>query len=392
LKDTEPPVIDCGSMNDFVVDCDKSLLEGDIQEWIATMQNKIMQSATDNCSTMSVSNNYAAGSAAKMDCTGKDVMRISFNVSDACSNTSSCHASITSNLSQAGRPDVICVTDIDNILCGEQLPKAMSTIEDFTNAGGEIINYCDGEISIRAEDIGSINTVNICSARTNILRRRYIINDNCGNERRCIQRLIFQQDIEAPSVDCDLTNDLIINCNTDASEQDISDWINSVADDLEVASSDNCSGLSISHNYIPNSAVSLNCSDNKELVVTYLISDDCGNTNSCSVSIFKEDTGSSGLILGNRIAKLKTIQLFQNVPNPFEESTSIKFELKKADKVRLTVYDMNGKLLYEQSKEHDEGLNTILITRESLNNVSGIVFYSLEADGFKEVKTMVLLE
>ena len=391
-RDTEAPQIDCGTMNNLTIDCDKSLLEGDIQEWISTMQNKIMNSATDNCSALTVDHNYTAELAAEMECSGGEEMRVSFTVSDECGNSSSCHAAITSSLPSVPRPEIICVDDVADIACGDALPAAASTPEEFAAAGGEIIDYCDGDITIRSEEIGSVNNVDICSNTSNLMRRRYIINDNCGNERRCIQRLIFKQDVEAPTVDCDLTNDLIINCDTAVEEEDIDDWLESVTDDLDAASDDDCSDVTIQNDYPGDAAEYLNCDDNKEMIVTFLISDDCGNTTSCAATIMKEDTGQSGLLLGNRIASIKTIKLLQNSPNPFEESTAIKFDLKEAGKVRLTVYDMSGKLLFEHTKEHNEGLNTINVSRDMLNNTTGVVFYSIEASGFKEVKTMIILE
>lgn len=393
-RDTEAPSVDCGEMSDFTVDCDKSLLDGEIQDWISSMQNKIMKSATDNCSAMTIEHNYTAGAAADMDCAGSDKMIISFSVSDACGNTSNCEAFIISNLPSepVQRPDVICVSDIDAVKCDEDLPFAVNTLNEFAAAGGEIINYCEGKISISSEDIGSANSVDICSNTGNIMRRRYIIEDECGNERRCIQRIFFEQDVEAPSVDCDLTNDLIINCDAQVDDEDIHTWLDLVTDELDIASSDNCSGISITNDYIANAVSSLDCADNNNLVVTYIISDECGNASSCSVSILKEETGSDGLVLGNKTSKLNSILLHQNAPNPFEESTMISFELKEAAEVRLTVYDMSGKLLWEHSEEHNEGVNTINVTRDMLKNISGVVFYSLEAHGFKEVKTMIILE
>ena len=391
-RDEEAPSIDCGSMNDFTIDCDKSLLEGDIQEWISSMQNKIMKSATDNCSALEISHNYTAGSAADMDCTTTDQMNVSFSVSDACGNTSRCTASIISNLPSVPRPEVICVTDIEGIRCGDNIPAGAATLAEFTAAGGEIIDYCDGQISISSELVGTRDDIDICTNISNVMRRRYIITDECGNERRCIQRLIFEQDIVAPEVDCDLTNDLIVNCSTTVNDEDVVSWLTLVEDDLAIASSDNCSDVTITNDYTENAVESIDCNDNSELIVTFLIADDCGNSSSCSGSIIKQEMDTDGLVLGNKIDRINAIKLHQNSPNPFEESTAISFELRERTKLRLTVYDMSGKLLFEQSKEHNEGVNTINITRDMLNNISGVVFYSLEANGFKEVKTMIILE
>ena len=391
-KDTQPPSIDCGAMSDFKVDCDKVLLEGEIQEWITAMQNKIMKSATDNCGGMTVTNNYIEDSAADMDCAGGAKMAVSFSVSDACDNTSNCVAAIVSSLPSVERPEVICVDDIVDIACGEALPAVVDNLEDFKAAGGEIIQFCDGDLSITSEDVGSDSDIDICSGTRNIMRRRYIIEDECGNEKRCLQRIVYQQDVEAPQVDCDLTNDLIVDCDLEVSDEDMTTWLDQVSSDLEAASVDNCSQVELSNDYVDGAVDDLTCDGTKELLVTYLISDDCGNTTSCSVSILKEETGSTGLVLGNRQELKVGAVLYQNSPNPFEERTLIKFELEESSTVRFTIYDLSGKLLFEQSKEHSEGINSINITRDMLNNISGVVFYALETRGFKEVKTMIILE
>lgn len=417
--DTEAPSIDCGAMNDFEIDCDKALLEGEIQDWITSMQNKIMKSAIDNCGGMTVTHDYKSGSAADMQCTHGEKMSVSFMVSDACGNMTQCAASILSSLlppdqesddnsdqeddestedsteesePTALRPEVICVDDVVNINCGDPLPPSVSTLEAFRAAGGEIIQFCDGELSINSEDIGSESNIDICSSTKNILRRRYIITDECGNEKRCLQRIVYQQDVDAPQVECDLTNDLIVDCDTEVSAEDISTWLDLVTSDLEVASNDKCSEVIVTNDYVQGSVNDLSCDDQKDLVVTYIISDECGNATSCSVSILKEETGSTGLVIGNREELKQGSILYQNSPNPFAERTAIKFELGAAAKVRFTVYDLSGKLLFEQTKEHNEGSNTINITRDMLNNISGVVFYALETNGFKEVKTMIILE
>ena len=169
-KDSESPSIDCGTMNEFVVDCDKALLEGEIQEWISTMENKIMKTATDNCGGMTVSHNYADNSAAKMDCSGGEKMTVSFSVSDACGNTSQCATAIVSSLPSVARPEIVCVDDVVEIACGEALPKPAITLDAFEAAGGEIVQFCDGELSIRTEDVGSESNIDICSSSKNILR------------------------------------------------------------------------------------------------------------------------------------------------------------------------------------------------------------------------------
>ena len=83
--------------------------------------------------------------------------------------------------------------------------------------------------------------------------------------------------------------------------------------------------------------------------------------------------------------------LFNNYPNPFNSQTKIKFQVPKDGDVRLRIYDVSG-------KEVGEILNSRLRagTYEANWNAgylsSGVYFYLLESNGFKDVKRAVLLK
>lgn len=84
-------------------------------------------------------------------------------------------------------------------------------------------------------------------------------------------------------------------------------------------------------------------------------------------------------------------KLFNNYPNPFNSQTKIKFQVPKDGLVRLRIYDVSG-------KEVGEILNSSLRagTYEANWNAgylsSGVYFYLLESNGFKDVKRAVLLK
>lgn len=68
--------------------------------------------------------------------------------------------------------------------------------------------------------------------------------------------------------------------------------------------------------------------------------------------------------------------LYQNYPNPFNPTTTIRFELPKANYVRLLLYDVLGrevKTIYDG--EALSGLNEVELNTENLT--SGVYFYSL---------------
>jgi hypothetical protein len=84
-------------------------------------------------------------------------------------------------------------------------------------------------------------------------------------------------------------------------------------------------------------------------------------------------------------------KLFNNYPNPFNSQTKIKFQVPKDGDVRLRIYDVSG-------KEVGEILNNHLRAGVYESNwnagylASGVYFYLLESNGFKDVKRAVLLK
>lgn len=89
----------------------------------------------------------------------------------------------------------------------------------------------------------------------------------------------------------------------------------------------------------------------------------------------------------------ETVVLKQNYPNPFRDGTYIEFELDKPDKYRISVLDVNGRLIRILND------NNQLSTLHSLYwdgtddtgkpVTSGVYFYRLECNGFSEMKRMV---
>jgi photosystem II stability/assembly factor-like uncharacterized protein len=83
--------------------------------------------------------------------------------------------------------------------------------------------------------------------------------------------------------------------------------------------------------------------------------------------------------------------LSQNYPNPFNPVTKINFALPKSGLVTLKVYDVLGKevaLLVNESKN----AGTYSFEFNGSNLSSGIYFYKLEANGFSDIKKMMLIK
>lgn len=83
--------------------------------------------------------------------------------------------------------------------------------------------------------------------------------------------------------------------------------------------------------------------------------------------------------------------LMQNYPNPFNPSTRIRFDIAKSSNVTLKIYDASGK---EVLKVTDAFMNAGSYSFEwnASRFASGIYFYKLTADGFTDVKKMILIK
>ncbi len=88
-------------------------------------------------------------------------------------------------------------------------------------------------------------------------------------------------------------------------------------------------------------------------------------------------------------------RLFQNTPNPFRQTTSIKYQIANKSNVSLKVYDISGRLVKTLvNKELAKGHYTIKWTGENTfgNKVArGIYFYRLKTNKFTASKKLILM-
>ena len=82
--------------------------------------------------------------------------------------------------------------------------------------------------------------------------------------------------------------------------------------------------------------------------------------------------------------------LFQNYPNPFNPSTTIMYSLKTQSHVKLNITNVLGEtVLIAIDEMKDAGAHEYSFNASNFS--SGIYFYQLSADNFREIKKMVLL-
>lgn len=83
--------------------------------------------------------------------------------------------------------------------------------------------------------------------------------------------------------------------------------------------------------------------------------------------------------------------LSQNFPNPFNPTTNISFSIPKAGPVKITVYDITGKVMNELVNENLAAgkYNT---TWDATKYSSGVYFCKMQAGEFTEMKKMTLIK
>jgi hypothetical protein len=83
--------------------------------------------------------------------------------------------------------------------------------------------------------------------------------------------------------------------------------------------------------------------------------------------------------------------LYQNFPNPFNPSTTIRFDLARSSDVRITIYDITGRQVdLISGKALRPGKYELDWNAGSLS--SGVYFYTLSASDFVQTRKMILVK
>ncbi len=84
-------------------------------------------------------------------------------------------------------------------------------------------------------------------------------------------------------------------------------------------------------------------------------------------------------------------RLYQNYPNPFNPSTEIRYQIPSAGHVSLKVFDLLGREVATLVNEIKQP-GTYRVTWNALGYASGVYFYQLMAETFRQTKRLLLLK
>lgn len=86
-----------------------------------------------------------------------------------------------------------------------------------------------------------------------------------------------------------------------------------------------------------------------------------------------------------------TFALFQNVPNPFSGKTTIGFQLPEAGDVKVTIYDVTGKVIHSVSGQYGKGRHNVDIDLENID-ADGLLYYRVDTRNDSAVRRMISIK
>lgn len=93
----------------------------------------------------------------------------------------------------------------------------------------------------------------------------------------------------------------------------------------------------------------------------------------------------------NPVEEVDSYDLGQNYPNPFNPATTVRFQIPVDGNVSIKVYDISGKLVSELVNGFlQRGRHTVEFNASNLS--SGAYYYRINADGFTDIKKMLLIK
>ncbi|HEX5625121.1 MAG TPA: T9SS type A sorting domain-containing protein, partial [Saprospiraceae bacterium] len=99
-----------------------------------------------------------------------------------------------------------------------------------------------------------------------------------------------------------------------------------------------------------------------------------------------------GLRTNNGFEESGVFELYQNTPNPFGQETVIHYRLPNPGPIRLSLYDMAGKILRVYELEGKKGLNEIKIRKSDLQECSGVLYYQMDHESGSKTRKMFLVD
>lgn len=250
VTDNTAPDITCPA--DLTIDSRDIMMESLIIDWLDTA------TGTDNCSYADINHDFEVFDYS-MVCTDS-LITVSFEAIDDCQNTNTCQASIS--LINTFNPQLNCPDNLEiNCSNTDNSQLIQDWLDQFSASSGnemlplDIITTISPDMALSCSQMEMIQVLLI---------------DNCVQNINCERSLIVMDD-NAPEIICPP------GITVDSRQSDIENVIALWLEDVQTT--DDCSLVSPSHNYITQNWEELCFST--EIEVVFSVVDNCNNANSC---------------------------------------------------------------------------------------------------------------
>ncbi len=273
IEDTTNPIVTSSPTN-LTIECDGEGNFGQIQSWLNNNGNAV---ASDNCGSVSWSNNYSGISNL---CGFTGVAIVEFTVSDECGNTATTSATVT--IEDTSNPSIVLPSDI-TLECNASDNDAI--IESWLEA------YSASDVCSTVtvtNDYGSAVQTDGCglSGVTTVV---FTVSDACGNTSTG-SRTITIEDSTSPEIVVE-ASDLVLECGA-MNGGAISAWELSQGGAM---ASDGCSDMALTWSMSSSSV--MGCGSSSVTTYVFTVEDNCGNTSTTSASVIIEDSTSPVLVV-----------------------------------------------------------------------------------------------
>lgn len=127
----------------------------------------------------------------------------------------------------------------------------------------------------------------------------------------------------------------------------------------------------------------------KDTTLTAVISASDGELASGTMNVWTKE-------IRIKVGAPKDYQLYNNFPNPFNQSTKIAFELPKSSHVKLVIYDIIGREVAQIADgEYPAGYTELTWNGTNRNGAhvsSGVYFYRMTAGNWSKVMKMLMVK
>ena len=254
-------------------ECDGGGNQSALNAWLTSNGGA---SATDNCSTVSWTNDY---NNLIPDCGNTGAVTVTFTAVDACGNTTQTTATFT--VVDTTDPNLLGVPANADIECDQAVPTA---------ANVSATDICDSDVEVNLDETSTQGTDAEDCAYYNYERTRiWTATDDCGNTATAAQ-IITVSDDTAPAISTQAQN-AEVACNGSGNAADLTAWLDGNGG---AAAVDNCSDVGWTNNYGGN--LNPDCGATGAIEVTFTASDACGNTSVTTATFTIIDSASPDLL------------------------------------------------------------------------------------------------